>query len=273
MERTQTQVHGGNGMSGNGRSAVSNDPDVIQEDIHRTRERIDETLDAIKHQLSPGDLVSQVVNMFRSDGAVGSKAGDVLSSLAHTIKENPIPIALIGIGLLGLAKDGSSGKTMRVSTGDRDVGSRGEHGVREAAEHLGEKVQDKAHEMRDKVQDATQEVGEKAHEAAQQVRDKAHEIGEQVQEKAGEAREAIERGYEKVKQRIEDDPIVLGALGIALGAALGAGLPSTRIEDEKFGEKRDELAGKVKRTAKQVGQQIREGVRQVKEETMQQLES
>jgi gas vesicle protein len=278
MERTQTQAHGSsNGTSGNGRAAVSNDPDEIQEDIHRTRERIDETLDAIKHQLSPGDLVNQVVKMFRSNGAVGSKTGDVLSSLARTVKENPIPIALIGIGLLGLAKDGSSGgKRMRASSlgeGDRYVGTRGEHGVGEAAEHLGEKVQDKAHEMREQVRDATHEVGEKAHEAAQQVRDKAHEVGEQVQEKAGEAREAIERGYEKVKQRIEDDPIVLGALGIALGAALGAGLPSTRLEDEKFGEKRDELAGKVKRTAKQVGQQIREGARQVKDETMQQLES
>jgi hypothetical protein len=204
----------------------SEHPDAIQKDIHRTRERIDETLDAIKQQLSPGDLMSQVMSMFRKDGGGGmsSKAGDVLSSLARTVKENPIPVALIGIGLLGLAKDGGDHKA-------RSVGERkpGEHDLEQAA----------------------------------------GQVAKKVQEVAAEARESLERGYEQVRQRVEDDPIVLGALGIALGAALGAGLPSTRIEDEALGEKRDELAAK----AKQVAEQIHQEAKQVADETMQALES
>lgn len=206
------------GVSGNGRDSDS--PDELQEDIHRTRERIDETLDAIKQQLSPGDLVSQLLSMFRGEGrgpSMSSKAGDVLSSLAHTVKENPIPVALIGIGLLGLARDGGGRSRSFASSSTGDVA---------------EKLQEKAGEAREKVED-----------------------------KVSEAREALERGYEKVRDRIEDDPIVLGALGIALGAALGAGLPSTRIEDEKLGEKRDELVAK----AKQMGEQVRQGAVQALE--------
>lgn len=220
MERGQTHFERDMGLGGDSRDR----PDELQEDIHRTRERIDETLDAIKHQLSPGDLVSQLMSMFRGDGhGMSHKAGDVLSSLAHTVKENPIPVALIGIGLLGLAKDGG-GKS------------------RSIAEHTGRTT-------------GAGDVGDVVH----KVQDKAAEARDKVEEKVSDVRETLERGYEKVRDRIEDDPIVLGALGIALGAALGAGLPSTRIEDEKLGEKRDELVSK----AKQMGEQVRQGVRQV----------
>jgi ElaB/YqjD/DUF883 family membrane-anchored ribosome-binding protein len=238
MERqTQAQYEGDPNPSGNNRD--SENPDELQQDIHRTRERIDETLDAIKQQLSPGDLLSQVMGLFRQEGggtSMGSKAGDVLSSLARTIKENPIPVALIGIGLLGLAKDGG-GKSRGV-----------------ARSRAGERTE----EVTDKVQELAGEAREKAQDMAAEAREK-------VQDMAADARESLER----VRERLEDDPIVLGALGIALGAALGAGLPSTRLEDELMGEKRDELADK----AKQMGEQVRQGVRQVAGETMQALES
>ncbi|HLT39306.1 MAG TPA: DUF3618 domain-containing protein [Enhygromyxa sp.] len=167
----------------------SSDADALQQDIHETRERLDQTIGALEHQLAPGELIDQILGWFRSSGAsgkVGSKAGDLLSSLGHTIKDNPIPTALIGIGLIGLATDGRS-----------------------------------------------------------------------KQDKSG-TRESLERGYQQVRQRLEDDPLVLGALGIALGAALGAGLPRTRIEDQTFGEARDELASKAKRAVEQVRHEVAE---------------
>lgn len=198
----------------------SDNPDAIQADIHRTRERLDETIEAVKDRLSPGELFNQVTNYFRHNGGsmnVGSKAGDWLSGLARTIKDNPIPVALIGIGLIGLIKDDK-------------------HDTRSLD--------------RERQPDQPANEGEPSG---------AEAASEKVQELATEARESLERGYQKVRQRLEDDPIVLGALGIALGAALGAGLPRTRFEDEKLGEKRDELASK----AKHVAEQVREGAKQV----------
>jgi hypothetical protein len=195
--------------------------DDIQDDIHRTRERIDETLEAIKEQLSPGELMKQLFGYFRQgkDGGgmhvrekAREKAGEALSSVARAVKENPIPAALIGIGLLGMVKS------------DRKPNGR---------EHM--------------------KTGEKARELAADAREKLEHGVEKMRDRVDDVRERVE----DVRERVEDDPLVLAALGIALGAALGAGLPRTRVEDELFGEKRDELAAK----AKQVGEQLREGVK------------
>jgi hypothetical protein len=210
--------------------------DEIQGDIHRTRERIDETLEAIKDQLAPGELIKQVMGYFRQqDGSmnVREKAGDALAGLGRMAKENPIPAALIAIGLLGMVRSGSNGAR------------RGEHGK------AGEKARDLAAGARESLEHGVEKVRERVDEAREDLR-------ERVEEARWEVRDRVE----DVRERIEDDPLVLAALGIALGAALGASLPRTRVEDELFGEKRDELAEK----AKQVGEQLREGVRHAVED-------
>jgi hypothetical protein len=39
----------------------------------------------------------------------------------------------------------------------------------------------------------------------------------------------------------EEQPLVVGAIGLAVGAALGAALPKTETEDEWLGDTRDQL--------------------------------
>lgn len=51
---------------------------------------------------------------------------------------------------------------------------------------------------------------------------------------------------------LEDNPVALGALGVAAGALLGASLPSTESEDRWMGEMRDRVAEDFKRGAKDV---------------------
>ena len=51
---------------------------------------------------------------------------------------------------------------------------------------------------------------------------------------------------------LEDNPVALGALGIAAGALLGAMLPSTESEDRWMGEMRDRVAEDFKRGARDV---------------------
>ncbi len=51
---------------------------------------------------------------------------------------------------------------------------------------------------------------------------------------------------------LEDNPVALGALGIAAGALLGAMLPSTESEDRWMGEMRDRVAEDFKRGAREV---------------------
>jgi hypothetical protein len=73
---------------------------TIEQDLERevaaNRERIDRTIDAIHQKLTPGQLVDEGLNYLKRD------TSGLLGSLGETIKANPIPTALVGVGLLWL---------------------------------------------------------------------------------------------------------------------------------------------------------------------------
>lgn len=71
-------------------------PEQIEDDIEHTRADLSETLDAIERKLSPSQIVDQATDYFFSG------PGEFGSNLTRQIKANPIPVALIGIGLAWL---------------------------------------------------------------------------------------------------------------------------------------------------------------------------
>ena len=71
-----------------------NELDGIERDLARTRSRLDATLDELQQKLSPGELMSQAVTYIKEGG--GMEFGH---NLGRSVRDNPIPVALIGIGL------------------------------------------------------------------------------------------------------------------------------------------------------------------------------
>ena len=71
---------------------------------------------------------------------------------------------------------------------------------------------------------------------------------------ASDASRYVGRGANQARDTVMDaldrEPLVIGAIGLAVGAAIGAMLPSTRLEDETFGEARDELRDEAGRRLK-----------------------
>jgi uncharacterized protein (TIGR02284 family) len=80
-------------------SAEGNDrsPDEIERDIADIRSRMDRTLDELEFRLSPGQLTSGAVDLFK-DVMRGNP-----SRLGDAVRNNPIPVVMIGIGALWLA--------------------------------------------------------------------------------------------------------------------------------------------------------------------------
>lgn len=87
-------------------------------DIEDTRSRMDETLDELGERLSPRRILDDVVDYFTGpSGGSGAKsssashtaaqlrdsAGEFGQNLGRTIRDNPVPTALIGAGLAWLA--------------------------------------------------------------------------------------------------------------------------------------------------------------------------
>src|SRR6476660_1165345 len=82
--------------------------DAVRSDIEDTRANMSSTLDAIQEKLSPQRLTEQAKDAVR-DATVGrvqdmasnitDTARDTGSTLMDTIRENPLPAALVGIGV------------------------------------------------------------------------------------------------------------------------------------------------------------------------------
>jgi ferritin-like metal-binding protein YciE len=71
------------------------DPEEIERDIGDTRAEIADTLGTIERRLAPERLVDQALDYLRR-GDTGTRLGEV-------IKRNPLPVALVGVGLAWLA--------------------------------------------------------------------------------------------------------------------------------------------------------------------------
>ncbi|SFB62358.1 Protein of unknown function [Rhizobium sp. NFR07] len=69
----------------------------IEREIAEDRLRIENKLDAIQQRMSPGQLVDEVISYAKSSGG-----GEYASNLSTAVKNNPVPIALVGVGLAWL---------------------------------------------------------------------------------------------------------------------------------------------------------------------------
>lgn len=187
-------------------------PQEIEAQINHTRAELSETLDAISRKLSPGELVDQALGYLRGPN-------EFVSHLGESVKRNPVPVALVGIGLSWLMVSGREG-SMPQAGGQR-------------AETSGPSLGERMAQVGDRVQSGTE-----------QVRTQVGAMSERLHEHSARAQQGMQNLW-------QEQPLVVGMLGLALGAVVGALLPSSRREDELMGEQRDE----VLRKAAQLGEE------------------
>jgi ElaB/YqjD/DUF883 family membrane-anchored ribosome-binding protein len=188
-------------------------PEQIQADIDRTRGDMDSTLDAIEQRLTPGQLVDQGLDYLRRSGG-----NEFVSNLGGSVRDNPLPIALVGIGLAWLMAAGKSG-----NAGDR---------ARSAKEAYGSMKQQASSGM-------------------QSARDTASQIGQTARQQAQRAKSGMD-------YLVNDHPLGLGAIGLAIGAVLAGAAPRTRQEDALMGEASDRLAGQAKQAGSDQLQKVKQ---------------
>ena len=291
--------------------------EAIRDDIVQTRSELSGTIDAIQDRLNPDRLMEQAREQVREqvqehvqeardavrDATIG-KAEDVVrnvsdtatearSTLMETIRQNPIPAALVGIGLGWLWMNRQRPPATRWSTpqptvryaapttGYRDWGAyaddRGRYYDR------GQRTSGSAmDQMRDRAGRVTDRVGDAASDAADQVQDTAGRLTGQVQDTAGrladQAGETVGNLTDQVQetagnlasgaqyqaQRIEDrfqramweTPLAVGAAAVALGAVVGLAIPETQQENEWMGEARYTVVDKSQSAAQDTMQKV-----------------
>jgi ElaB/YqjD/DUF883 family membrane-anchored ribosome-binding protein len=96
---------------GNGGDRWSQDPDLLHDDIERHRQEIDRTLSALEQKFSLQDIADQLMAQLKGG------PGSYFSSLGSAAKHNPLPLALVGVGLGWLMLSGQDGTRMRQAVG------------------------------------------------------------------------------------------------------------------------------------------------------------
>jgi len=222
---------------------------------------------------------------------IGDKMNDTRDTLVDTIRNNPIPAALTGIGLAWLLMNRSSSASGRAGRSQFDR----QNGFGDLADGFGDSVGNAraavgnaAHRATDAasrgLHRATDAVGGAAHGASEAAMDIVHRAGsaashlaEQASDAASSVAEGASRGARRVEQgfqtTLQDNPLAVGAAAIALGAVVGFSLPRTQREDALMGEARDrvlELAGEAAHdAAASVGQLAEKTVETAKKSAQQ----
>lgn len=284
-------------------------PEEIERDIERTRADFSSTVEALQSKLNPSELADQAVDYVMTTAPVAYSV-DFVNSVrnnpipvammgigfawfmsanrqakehAHysrqrrVVRHTVYPAAPAAVGYESAHRDayssGSSGEGVfqRASTKVSETG----RGLKDKASEAGQRLSNSASEMTDRARELSQSASARLHETAEQAQARASEMRQQAQARASEMRQMSQDQYYRAKERagqlFDEQPLVVGALGIAIGAALGATLPTTRRENELLGPTRDDLLDRAKETARGQAETVKQSAQRVAEVAKEQV--
>jgi ElaB/YqjD/DUF883 family membrane-anchored ribosome-binding protein len=168
--------------------------------------------------------------------------------LAGAARAQPAGLLLLLAGtslLLSGMRPPNREATRRARTAVRKIAQGDFSPVTDSASDMASGVRDQIGDLGDKASDlarsATDSLSGMADDAQQALRDRSRELAES-------ARSSAQSGVSFV---LEDQPLLLAAIGLAAGATLGAIIPATPQENRLMGDARDKVAEFAGETAKQ----------------------
>lgn len=235
----------------------------LERETEQTRARLAGTLEELR-SMTPGRVVDEVLDYTKAGGA------DLLRNLGHQVSENPLPAALIGVGIVwymmsnGKSSNGMSGRGNDLSGRGNGYSQRWDDGLSdsrsmpESGSGLGEKANFAIHSVKETAQSAASSLGNaassvsgtasSAYDALSSTTTRTASTVKSAASSVGNSAIALEKGALAASQGLFDfakaQPLVLLGLGLAIGAAIGAAVPETEAEDRLMGETADEMKSK-----------------------------
>ena len=246
------------------------DAEQIRAEIEDTRADMSQTINEIQERLSPEHLMDQVKETVREAtigkvervmetiGEVTEPAREAIGRAGTTIKEagtsvgysvwkNPIPIALIGLGVGMLwmrSRRGNGYDWSQTST------------PRPRRQNLSGGGQSDQTRYGDSGTGALNQVKESASDLANRSTEALSNLGSKARDGASEV-------SNRFGQLLRDNPLAVGAVAVAAGTAVGLALPSTRIESEYIGETSEMLVDKAQEVARGAIDKVQDAAKQM----------
>jgi ElaB/YqjD/DUF883 family membrane-anchored ribosome-binding protein len=271
---------------------------AIRADIQQTRARMSQTVEDIGERLNP-ERVKQQLKQNLHDATIGKAenmaraAADRVDHTRHNlmdnIRDNPIPAAMVGIGLgwlilngrrdspdyydrsfpaghvggyRGALREGMDTGYYRPTAEIDESGTMDRMGervseMRESVSDLGSEAIHRGEEITHRMQDRVVEIAHDARDTVSDATDRAQQVFENTASRArsmaGDLAHRTQHGTHRLEHRLEDalqdSPLAVGAAAVALGLAIGLSAPSTRRESRLMGAARDDLVHRAKDAA------------------------
>ncbi|WP_145104204.1 DUF3618 domain-containing protein [Cereibacter sediminicola] len=181
--------------------------DKIEREVEENRARVESTLDALKERMTVNQVVDDLAHFVGVEDVRG-----VMNSAGRQVRDNPVALGLIGLGLAWLAFGGSSDRSRsRSSYGpegysdypgrDYASGGRSYEPYGGGAEYRSSSREGMASRVKHAVSDAADSVSRAAHAASERVSHGAHAAAEKVGGAFGDARDRAGRAREGAYDR------------------------------------------------------------------------
>jgi broad specificity phosphatase PhoE len=240
----------------------------LQREADASRVELADTLGQLRDGLAPAAFSSEAIALVKDSGL------SLIKTLAEQARANPVPALLIGAGLTMLLTRTTGSDVMGVASSTlKSAAATGVDAARSAASATAAKassaaataaaaassaassvsgaVRDTASAVGDRVADTIGEVRHQASEGYGAMKDRVdseieagrremHDRRDQAADLAGTAQEKAASLAEQTRQSLshllQEQPILMAALGAAIGAALGAALPLSKAEQDMIGD-------------------------------------
>jgi ElaB/YqjD/DUF883 family membrane-anchored ribosome-binding protein len=228
--------------------------EITDHAIAQAREAVQDVTGQAKAALREA-TVGKVQTMART---ANETAGGWRQSMMDTIKANPMPAALVGLGVgwmmlnrpsrdsdlsqpyrYGAAPYRRAGYPSNAAGGQAYRSEADAGGLAAAAGNVQDSVGRVTDQAQQTAADAVHQVQAVAGDVLDQVQDAGSQVAEQVQEQASRAQGFLER-------QLQENPMLVGAVAVAIGGVLAGTFRRTDREDQLLGPARDRLVGSAK---------------------------
>jgi hypothetical protein len=233
----------------------------IRAEIEQTRGQMSETVNEIQDRLRPGTIASNAAENLKE--AASERVRDIAESdSVHYVRANPIPTAMVGLGIAGLAWLAFGGRDANDYRDSRYRGYRGASrdwrraprgyeaqprygGTSESGDYGSSAYDFESPEGRSGTASygTSRGSGTISH-LTERTSEMADYTSRQVRQKAYRAQSQLQRTW-------DESPLLIGAAAAVLGALIGSAVPETERENELMGEARDNMIEGVEQTIKQ----------------------
>lgn len=237
----------------------TNDTDQIEQDLAQTRARMDRRLDQLGDRLAPNQLVNDALaHVTGGDGA------DFAQTLIAKAKANPVPAALVGIGIAWLM---ASGQDRQAKAGN-DLSSRlraAEANVVQLHDEHTDVHASRLDDARGQVLGVARNASDTSASYAQRIKDAVASAGDSLVETSHDLQNSTSSTINRVAGWIRgkgqgggqtgspiSNPVVLGTASALVGLVAGALIPVSDEEERALGS----FAGTLKAKGRDLAQDV-----------------